>query len=73
MQYIGLKDCNGKEIYEGDIIRMSDNYKYEIFWDKWNYGMKNIERQAFGVLNNAVCYGEIIGNIYENKELLEKK
>ena len=68
LQYTGLKDKNGKEIYEGDILSVSEDYNQDIKlvmeWHEdsgsWtNYG----PRTAF----------EIIGNIYENPELLEDK
>ena len=66
MQYTGLKDKYGKEIYEGDIVaRMGfDVYYNEV---RFNQGMFEL-----GV--NSPLYQfdvEVVGNIYENPELLE--
>lgn len=84
MQYTGLTDRNGKEIYEGDIIRMFEDDLDDIFkpkleiigpvaWNgewgawfaEWEIGLKT--GQVLGQLSRPI---EIIGNIYENKELL---
>ena len=74
MQYTGLKDRNGKEIYESDIVFI-DNDKFEVIWNKKRarYALKSC---FDGKLYTYLWGGEfgsieIIGNIYENKELLE--
>lgn len=74
MQYTGLKDKNGKDIYEGDV---SKNY-YKGQWVNlvvvWNpLGMWSVKWKD-GYLNNYHINNqnmEVIGNIYENPELLK--
>jgi len=62
MQYTGLKDINGKEIYEGDILKSGWGYSGVVEYDSFMF-MKSEGRISDDV--------EIIGNIYENPELLE--
>ena len=68
MQYTGLKDKNGVEIYEGDIIRIKNNHGYFIKKSvAWNNGNR---WQGFRV-GKGDREIEVIGNVYENPELLE--
>lgn len=70
MQYTGLKDKNGKEIYEGDILGYWGNATWEVMWVN--------EKCAFRFGNYITNFPmteckrkEIIGNIYENPELIK--
>ena len=67
MQYTGLKDKNGKEIYEGDILLDDAKIPLECFYDngKFMAGISYASQEWF-----SEC--EIVGNIFENKDLLEQ-
>lgn len=76
MQYTGLKDKNGTEIYEGDIIKYSHKAVGEIKREvRYKYGMYGIEGRHEGTqipfANILGSEREVVGNIYENPELLE--
>ena len=68
MQFTGLKDKNGKEIYEGDIL--GDGIVVEVqFHDGKFVGVQSNKKYSLG--DCCGNYGRILGNIYENPELVK--
>jgi len=65
MQYTGLKDKNGKEIYEGDIIKLFNGDLYTV-----KFIEENNETEMSGYFFSSFG-SEVIGNIFENNELLK--
>lgn len=85
LQYTGLKDKNGKEIFEGDIVKYNEFWEGDchydsgvgqILWDDEETGFYLTAKDTsfidlFNLTENLDA--EVIGNIYDNPELLENK
>lgn len=75
MQSTGLTDKNSKEIFEGDVVKMAKNvYSEPTYYEVVRHrgGAYRLESKQYGCelwLRHTDC--EIVGNIYENPELLE--
>jgi len=71
MQFTGLKDINGVEIYEGDIVLHHDHPQpLPRVAIEWNDKTARFEPRI-GLMSEAGEWLEVIGNVYENPELLK--
>ena len=74
MQYTELKDMRGKEIYEGDILLDGNNKKpYKVIFENGSFRAEfegDFEEYSFDLIDVVAQGCEVVGNIYENPELL---
>ena len=80
-QYIGLKDKNQREIFEGDIVQYQRYKKknYEVYFNERDasFGLRYFYDSGYDypgmAFSEGVGYFEVVGNIHENPELLTKE
>jgi len=83
LQYTGLKDRKGKEIYEGDLIRVTKNTTkkfWKVKFGNWIVGEDDYYCDSHEVLGwymergteQTNVFGEVIGNVHENPDLLRE-
>jgi hypothetical protein len=79
MQYTGLHDSEGSEIWESDLLRDQDGLIWKIKWSdfpgRWSWndlGRTNPDKETTSYEPAPITFCKVIGNIYENPELIKE-
>lgn len=77
MEYTGLKDKNGVEIYDGDILRgyhafLAEAPIYQVYWNEGGFVVRDDKGMRYNIGDVECDDMEVIGNIYANPELMKE-
>jgi hypothetical protein len=71
MQYTGLIDIQGKPIFEKDVIQDDEGFRWNVFYKHGSFYAECTDLMAEQLLSSVNLFGKVIGNIYENPELVK--